>query len=110
MVNSRSENGYIKALDGIKIKTLVYGEKTLMSEFRMEAGSTLPAHSHTYEQTGYLVSGNIILHIDGKAHNMKKGDSWCIPSDTVHNAEIIEDSVALEVFSPAREDYIKYHS
>ena len=46
MVNSRSENGYVKALDGIKIKTLVYGEKTLMSEFRMEAGSTLPAHSH----------------------------------------------------------------
>ena len=39
---------------------------------------------------------------------MKKGDSWCIPKNIVHKAEIQEDSVALEIFSPAREDYIKF--
>ena len=110
MVNIKSENGYSQVLDGIKIKTLVYGDNSLMSEFKMSAGSTLPSHSHPYEQTGYLVSGRIILHIGEEAHEMKSGYSWSVPADVMHFAEIIEDSTAIEVFSPAREDYKKYHS
>ena len=32
------------------------------------------------------------------------GDSWCIPGGVEHGANILEDSVALEVFSPVRDD------
>ena len=39
------------------MKTLCYGDKTLMTEFVMDAGSRLPLHAHPYEQTGYLVKG-----------------------------------------------------
>jgi quercetin dioxygenase-like cupin family protein len=34
------------------------------------------------------------------------GDSWCILMNIEHSAEAIEDSVAVEVFSPVREDYL----
>lgn len=34
----------------------------------------------------------------------------CIESGVEHTAEILEDSVALEVFSPARQDYLQYFS
>ena len=36
---------------------------------------------------------------------VQPGDSWCILGDILHSAEIIEDSIAIEVFSPVREDY-----
>jgi quercetin dioxygenase-like cupin family protein len=36
------------------------------------------------------------------------GDNWSVPSNSKHKAEIIEDSVAIEVFSPARDDYKRY--
>ena len=36
---------------------------------------------------------------------MRPGDSWTIPGGVVHSAKIIQDSVAIEVFSTAREDY-----
>ncbi|MDX9800852.1 MAG: cupin domain-containing protein [Spirochaetia bacterium] len=110
MTNKPSGTGYFEAIKGIDIRTLVYGDKTLMAEIKMKGGSLLPSHSHPSEQTGFLVSGKIILHFDGIAHEMTKGCSWCIPSDVMHHAEIIEDSVAVEVFSPVREDYKKYHS
>lgn len=38
--------------------------------------------------------------------NLCPGDSWCIPGGVEHSAEIAEDSVAVEVFSPVREDYL----
>lgn len=98
--------GYKTPLPGIRMKTLCYGERTLMTEFRLERDSTLPLHSHHYEQTGYLVKGHMRLTVDGRSHDVTPGDSWCIPPDAEHGAQIIEDSVAIEVFSPVREDYL----
>ncbi len=105
-IGKTSEDSYIKVFDGIKRKTLVYGDNTLLTEFILEKDKILPMHSHPEEQTGYLVSGHIILTVGGERHEMKAGDSWAIPGNTVHGAETIEDSVAVEIFSPVREDYI----
>lgn len=108
MVGIASQNGYTEVLPGIQIKTLCYGESMLMSEFLLKKGSLLPAHDHPYEQTGYLVNGNIRLTIGEVSQNILPGYSWSIPAGVRHFAEIIEDSVAIEVFCPAREDYLKY--
>ncbi|KJS14281.1 MAG: cupin [Peptococcaceae bacterium BRH_c8a] len=106
MFNVKSDQGYITVVDGIKRKTLVHGAKTLMSEFLLAKGKTLPNHSHPHEQTGYLVSGKIMLAIAGQEFEVNPGDSWVIPGNVEHSAKIIEDSVAVEVFAPVREDYI----
>jgi quercetin dioxygenase-like cupin family protein len=99
-------NGYRDALEKTKIKTLVYGEKTLLAEFKLDKGAVLPRHKHPHEQTGYLVSGGIDLTIGGTTHQVAPGDSWCIPGNIEHSAVAHENSVAIEVFSPVREDYL----
>ena len=106
MFVKKSQDGYHCPVDGIFQKTLCHGKNTLMTEFVLNAGSTLPEHSHRHEQTGYLVSGHIILAIGDERFECRPGDSWCIPGDTVHSAEILVDAVAVEVFSPVREDYL----
>lgn len=106
MFYKHCNNGYKQALAGIKMKTLVYGDKSLIAEFRLEKGSLLPHHAHPNEQTGYLVSGRIRLSIGDASFDVEPGDSWCIPGNIAHQAEIIEDAVAIEVFSPVREDYL----
>jgi quercetin dioxygenase-like cupin family protein len=108
MFYQHNSDGYKPILNGIKIKTLVHGEKTLFSEFKMEKGSQLPRHAHPQEQTGYLVSGRIRLTIGDKTFEVEPGDSWSIPGSLEHCAEILADSVAIEVFSPVREDYLAY--
>ncbi len=101
-----STEGYLQVLEGIRRKTLVYGEHTLMTEFRLEKGRTLPRHSHPQEQTGYLVAGHLVLGIGDQAFDITPGDSWSIPGGVEHGAQVLEDCVAIEVFSPVREDYI----
>jgi quercetin dioxygenase-like cupin family protein len=105
-----SDGVFTEILDGISIKTLVHGAGTLMTEFRLRRASILPEHQHPQEQTGYLVTGRILLRIGGQSREMTPGDSWCIAGNVPHGAEILEDSVALEVFAPLREDYLKYHA
>lgn len=106
MFSKADENGYKEVLPGIRLKTLVHGEKTLFAEFRMEAGSSLPRHAHLHEQTGFLVAGRVKLTIGQQTFEAGPGDSWCIPGNTEHSAEILAQSHAIEVFSPVREDYL----
>lgn len=106
MFSKANNDGFHQALPGISLKTLAFGSKTLLSEFRMDKGSVLPKHSHPHEQTGYLIKGKIILSIGSESFEAAPGDSWCIPGGTEHGAATLEDSIAIEVFSPVRDDYL----
>lgn len=106
MIYSPGENGYIEVLEGIHRKTLVWGKNALMTEFRLSKGRVLPKHRHPEEQVGYLVSGHIILHIGDDSYDMLPGSSWAVPGDADHSADVLEDSVAVEVFAPVRKDYL----
>ena len=106
MFEKHTTEGYADPLPGIKQKTLVFGERTLMTEFLLAKNSALPNHAHPYEQTGYLVKGHIVLRIGEAEYAATPGASWCIPMNVTHGARILEDSIAIEVFSPARADYL----
>lgn len=106
MFAQRSNHGRCPVADGIERKTLVFGENTVMTEFRLRKGAILPRHSHVHEQTGYLVVGRMRLLIGTEHYEAQSGDSWCIPGGVEHSADILEDSVAVEVFSPVRSDYL----
>jgi quercetin dioxygenase-like cupin family protein len=106
MFQPPDETGFKDVLDKIRQKTLVYGENTLLAEFRLEKGAVLLRHSHPHEQTGYLVSGSLDLTIGTETHRVEPGAAWCIPGNIGHNAVALSDSVAIEVFYPVREDYI----
>lgn len=106
MFRRSAGDGFHEMLPGVRMKTLVHGETTLLGEFRMDAGAAVPLHRHPYEQTGYLVSGRMTFTVAGERLDAVPGSSWSIPKDVEHGAEVVEDAVVIEVFSPTREDYL----
>lgn len=76
MFCKNNSDGYREVLPGIRMKAVVYGENTLMTEFLLKSGSVLPIHEHIHEQTGYLVSGKILLTIGEETFEVEPGDSW----------------------------------
>jgi len=103
----KRENGVVLIRDGIRKQNLVHGKKTQMVKFFLEKGKSIPIHAHIHEQTGYMISGKMVLSVDSKEHTVNPGDSWCIPGKTPHSAKMIENCVVVEVFSPVRKDYIE---
>ena len=106
MFTPHSPEGYSTPLDKIRQKTLAWGEKSLLVEFRLEVGALIPPHAHPHEQTGYLVAGRLELTIGGSVHVASPGDGWSIAGGIEHQARALEACVAVEVFSPLREDYL----
>jgi quercetin dioxygenase-like cupin family protein len=106
MFYKKDGSGYRDAMEGVRFKTLAFGDKTLLAEFRLSQGSTVPEHSHPHEQTGYIISGHMRFSVAGKTIEVETGDAWNIAGDIPHGVEVLDDSVVIEVFSPKREDYL----
>ncbi len=106
MVVKKREEGVVSLRDGVRKQNLVNGKKTQMVKFFLEKDKSMPVHAHRHEQTGYLISGKMILSINDEEHTVEAGDSWCIWGNTPHSARMLEDCVVVEVFSPVRKDYM----
>lgn len=106
MLRKSNEVHSVEMAEGIRRRTLAHGDRTVICEFSFIKGTVIPAHNHLYEQTGYLVSGKLLFTINGDEHEVNPGDGWCIKANVEHSAQIQEDTVLVEVFSPVREDYL----
>lgn len=88
------------------IRTL-HGEKVMMSFVNLQPHGVVEEHSHPHEQMGMVLEGTFELTIDGEAQRIKKGDAYLIPSNVKHSARAFDEpAVALDIFSPPREDYM----
>ena len=95
-----------RVFDGVTIRT-IHGEKLMMSYVLMQPHSIVTEHSHHHEQMGMVLEGSFELTIDGESHTLNKGDTYLIPSHVKHSAKAHgESAIALDIFSPPREDYI----
>ena len=106
MFKHHSEVDARELVPGVSMKALTWGDSMMLTRFEIKKGGDVPAHEHPHEQIGYLVSGSITLTVGGEAIEVKPGGSWCIAPNVSHRAFAHEDSVAVEVFSPMREDYL----
>jgi quercetin dioxygenase-like cupin family protein len=95
----------IEMLPGITRRQLTEGRHTMLVELRMAAGSHVPAHTHPHEQTGYLASGRFRFRLGERWLELGPGDSWSVPGGVEHEVEVLEDTVAVDIFSPPRDEY-----
>ncbi len=98
---------YNKVLEGVTIKNLVHGEKTHLIQVKLKKGTVVPEHQHHQEQSGYLISGSLRFFRGKEEAIALPGDSWVFAGETPHGVEALEDTVVIELFSPAREEYLK---
>ena len=71
----------------------------------VEAGASLPEHSHPHEQVTNILEGEFELIVDGETKTLGPGSVLIIPSDAVHAGKAITNSRIIDVFYPIREDY-----
>ncbi len=95
----------VDQLPGIKRRTLCFGAKMLVAEFEIAKGAVIPDHSHPHEQCGYVAKGRLVFASGEMSKELRAGDGYCFPGGVVHSVIALEDSVAVDIFSPVREEY-----
>ena len=102
----KSETESVEGPPGIVRTTLATNDQLMLCHFFLRKGAEIPLHAHVAVQNGYLIRGKIrMIWETGKDFLAGPGDGWCLSSNEPHRAEILEDSEAIECFTPSRPEY-----
>ena len=102
----RWENVPRETLNPLFDRQLVVGKHIMIAHILMKQDCVVPLHSHTNEQVSVIQSGALRFTLDGKDVIVRAGEILCIPPDLPHSAVALEDTVAIDIFTPPREDWI----
>jgi quercetin dioxygenase-like cupin family protein len=95
-----------KAINALVTRQYVVGTSTMLARLVLKKGALLPMHHHMHEQMSHVVEGALKFRIDGKELVVREGEILCIPPRRPHEVVALEDSVALDIFNPPRQDWI----
>jgi quercetin dioxygenase-like cupin family protein len=54
----------------------------------------------------YVLQGSLRCLVDGEEIIVREGEVLHVPAGVLHQAEALEDTFELDVFSPVREDWV----
>jgi quercetin dioxygenase-like cupin family protein len=83
----------------------IHGDSTTFGYVDLKKGSIVKLHHHVHEQITYILEGELEMEIGAEKMVLKRGNFYVIPSNTPHSATALTDCIAIDVFSPVREDY-----
>lgn len=87
-------------------RKVITGEHEMIAQVFLAKGAVVPSHSHESEQITYILSGALRFRMAGEEIVVRAGEVLVIPSWLEHEAEALEDTLDVDVFSPIRRDWL----
>ena len=91
-------------------RKIVSGEREMLVQVYVKRGCLVPMHAHDSEQMTYVLQGALRFLIQGEEITVREGEVLHIPPGVEHQAEALEDTFELDVFSPVRQAWVVDHS
>lgn len=92
--------------DGLIRQIFGYNDAIMMARVEFDRGAVGTVHSHPHTQVTYVESGEFDVYIDGEERRLGPGDSFFVRPSLDHGAVCRKAGVLIDVFSPAREDFL----
>jgi len=93
-------------LSDMLTRQMVSGERATLAQLSAKRGGGAPRHSHANEEYCLISSGSLKFTFDDREIVGKAGDIVIIPPNVPHVIAALEDSMFIEFFTPAREDWL----
>jgi quercetin dioxygenase-like cupin family protein len=87
-------------------RKIVSGEREMLAQIYLKRGCIVPMHAHESEQMTYILQGALKFLVGGEEVTVREGEVLHISSWIEHQAEALEDTFSLDVFSPIRQDWL----
>ena len=84
----------------------ITADRVTIARFELARGGVVPTHAHENEQVTTVLSGALKFRFADRDVIVRAGEVLQIPSWAEHAVEILEDTIAIDVFSPVRQDWI----
>lgn len=90
-------------------RKLITGDGMMLAHVYLKKDALVPQHSHHNEQLTYIISGALHFYIGADRARevvVRAGEVLHIPSNVVHEARALEDTLDVDIFNPPRQDWL----
>ncbi|MDQ7820645.1 MAG: cupin domain-containing protein [Armatimonadota bacterium] len=88
-------------------RRMLWGDRLMVAYLEFTKGAVVPVHQHENEQLTYCISGLMKFTLPTRGDLiLRPGEILLIPGGVPHGAEMLEETVEMDVFSPPRQDWI----
>lgn len=91
---------------GVTRQILGYDAELMMVRVAFRAGAVGAPHAHPHRQVTYIEHGRFEATVDDATTVVGPGDCYFVPPDTRHGVVALEDGALIDVFAPARKDFV----
>ncbi|MDR0510715.1 MAG: cupin domain-containing protein [Rikenellaceae bacterium] len=84
-----------------------YDERLMMVKVAFEQGSTGEVHTHPHSQASYIAEGKFEVTLGERTMALAEGDGFYVEPGLPHGVKCLEKGLIIDMFSPAREDFLK---
>ena len=88
-------------------RRVVHTDRLTIARLTLKKGAVVPSHHHENEQVCTVERGRLRFIHPGGVIEVGAGESLEIPSGVPHEVIALEESVAVDIFAPRREDWIR---
>ena len=104
----RNLDALVAVLDGGNIRhVLSHTDEMMVVEITCVPGEVGKVHSHEHIQSSYIKSGVFKYTVGEETYLVREGDALTFHPNELHGCVCLEAGVLLDVFCPAREDFLK---
>ena len=92
---------------GIVRQIMGYNDDLMLVRVNFSEGAIGYTHAHPHSQVAYVESGVFEFTTGDETKTLKAGDCAYVPPNVEHGAICKEAGVLLDIFNPAREDFLE---
>ena len=85
---------------------VVTGAHQMLAQTYLKQGALVPLHAHPSEQMTYVLQGALKFRVGDEEIIVREGEVLHIPANARHQAEALDDTFQLDIFSPPRQDWL----
>jgi quercetin dioxygenase-like cupin family protein len=87
-------------------RKVALGENIVVARVEVAAGSVTRQHSHASEEVILVLTGAWRFHLPAREVTLRANQMLSIPPGVSHSSEALEDTVAIDICTPIRLEWI----
>ena len=91
---------------GVTRQVLGHDSELMMVRVTFAQAAVGHIHSHPHRQVTYVERGRFRFTLNGRETEVAAGDCWFVPPGAPHGAVALEAGVLIDVFTPARSEFL----
>lgn len=91
---------------GVTRQVLGHDAELMMVRVTFAAGAVAGLHAHPHRQVTYVERGRFRFMLDADETELRAGDGWFVPPGASHGVVCLEAGALIDVFAPARAEFL----